>query len=1015
MGESIKLLIADDSEDDALLVIRHLKQSGLDITTQRVDTIDSLHAALKTSRWDAILCDVNMPNLNPLRALDAVRSAGIDVPFIVVSGSVPEERMAELMKAGVHDVIVKGKLSRLVPAVKREIEEAAVRRERKQIEDQLQAAIESVSEGFVLYDSDDRLVICNDAYRGMNHQMSDLIVPGMTFENLVRGGAERGQYAEAKGRIEEFVRDRVARHQACDGPFEQQLGDGHWMLVDERRTRDGGTVVIRTDITALKTAERTLQENEAFLRLIADNLPILIGYIGADDQYKFVNRTGAQWYARPVEEILGRTIEDVLGPRKFEVFRQHVDLVQSGAAQTFDLTVAYPDGVTRDVHAVYVPDRGSDGEIRGFVAMVADITDRVSMEQNLREREQFIRAVADNVADAVIAINEAGAIETFNRAAQQTFGYAEKEAIGHNVSMLIPGQYKQKHADSLARYVNTGRSSILGVGPNELSGIRKDGSAFPLEVAVEEAKIGGRRIFIGALRDITFRKKAESALRTSEEQFRSAFQAAVHGIALVGLDGKWLKVNRAVAEMLGYEVHELLGMDIQSVTHPDDLAADLDFSSQLLVGKIPSYHLEMRYIRKDGQVLSAMLSKSLVRDADGVPMHFVSQILDLTERKAIEAQFLQAQKMEAVGQLTGGVAHDFNNLLTVILGNAALLEQRLANGDAALAKNAGAIISAARRGAELTRRLLAFSRKSNLDPKVIEARELVSGMLDMMRRVLGETVEIETCFADESLNLLVDPNLLETALLNFATNARDAMPEGGTLTITLERVGFEKDDHELVPQVAPGQYVMVSVSDTGGGIPAEHRDHIFEPFFTTKEVGKGTGLGLSMVFGFVKQSGGHIDVSSEEGRGTTFRLYLPRAEAADVREEQVDGRDAHAPSGRETILVVEDESAVREIAVSILEGLGYQVIQAKDGPDALARLQEAPGVNLLFTDMIMPGGMTGRELAEQAKGRHPGLKVLYTSGYTDDALVSADKGVRLVRKPYDNTVLANEIKLALAS
>ncbi|HKJ63160.1 MAG TPA: PAS domain S-box protein, partial [Hyphomicrobiales bacterium] len=692
-----------------------------------------------------------------------VKSADIDIPFIVVSGTVPEDQLVELMKAGAHDIIVKDNLSRLTPAIQRETEEAAGRRERKRAEANLQEAIESISEGFTLYDAEDRLLIFNETFKSLYSKSADLIVTGVTFEELIRGGAERGQYEQAIGRVEDFVRERMERHRACGSPFEQQLADGRWVLIDERRTRDGGTVCVRTEITALK--------------------------------------------------------------------------------------------------------------------------------------------------------------------------------------------------------------------------------------------------------------KAENALRTSEEQFRGAFETAPHGIALLGLDGRWLKVNRAIVEMLGYEEDELLSTDSQTVTHPEDLAVDLEKIHQVLGGKISSYQMEKRYIRKDGEIVSVLLSVALIRDADGSPVHFVAQLLDLTERKEIEAQLVQAQKMEAVGQLTGGVAHDFNNLLTVILGNARLLERRMKDGEAAEVKSLGAIVGAAQRGANLIQRLLAFSRKEKSEPKAVNGRELLTGLLDMMRHAVGENIIIETTFSDGTPNLFADPNLLEGALLNLATNGRDAMPEGGTLGIAIEATRVETQDCRLASNLAPGDYVVISVSDTGCGIPAEQLKRIFEPFFTTKDVGKGTGLGLSMVFGFVKEAGGLVEVQSEVGRGTTFMLYLPVAKVAAGAQTDINGHQRPGANGHQTILVAEDEAGVRAVAVAILEDLGYRVIESENGPDALAKLDQHPSIDLLFTDIAMPGSMTGLDLATRARERAPRLKVVFTTGYdsgTNETNGVLPDGTKVLAKPYEAAELAERIKQSLS-
>ena len=437
-----------------------------------------------------------------------------------------------------------------------------------------------------------------------------------------------------------------------------------------------------------------------------------------------------------------------------------------------------------------------------------------------------------------------------------------------------------------------------------------------------------------SMKDAAVRRKgrmAHAALRESEERFRKAFETAPHGMALVSPEGTWLMANQALCGLIGYDEAELLCRDFPSVTHLDDLAEDLSFVRQVLDGTISSYQIEKRFIHKNGQPVPVLLSVSLVRDSQGDPLYFVSQVLDLTARREAEAKLLQSQKMEAVGQLTGGVAHDFNNLLTVILGNIRLLERQMSDGDALVLKQLGSASAAARRAADLTKRLLAFSRKGSLEPSLVEVAPLVISMLDLLSRALGETIEIETALVEGLAPVMVDANQLENALLNLATNARDAMDQGGTLRVSLEGYLSDEPQGPVGSDVPVGEFVVLSVSDDGSGIPAEYLERIYDPFFTTKEVGKGTGLGLSMVFGFVQQSGGHITVDSEEGQGTTFKLYLPVASTATLADSASRKATEGLPGGDETILVVEDEDGVRRFTVDLLRTLGYRVYEAGDG------------------------------------------------------------------------------------
>ena len=394
----------------------------------------------------------------------------------------------------------------------------------------------------------------------------------------------------------------------------------------------------------------------------------------------------------------------------------------------------------------------------------------------------------------------------------------------------------------------------------------------------------------------------------------------------------------------------------------------------------------------------------------------------IAQREQAEEALRQAQKMEAIGQLTGGVAHDFNNILQVILGNLSNVAHRLESGQSdldAMLRPVRAAIRGGERAAVLVAQLLAFSRRQPLQPQTLEVNRLVSGMSDLLHRTLGETVEIETVLAARLWSVLADANRLESAVLNLAVNARDAMPQGGKLTIETSNTFLDEAYAAAEEGVEPGQYVAIAVSDTGFGMPPDIIAKAFDPFFTTKGVGQGTGLGLSQVYGFIKQSGGHAKIYSEVGQGTTIKLYLPRFVADQVAATGEPAAEPRPPHGdREVILVVEDESDVRELAVFSLRELGYEVLEAADGPSALKELDARADIRLLFTDVGLPGGLNGRQLADAALARRPGLKVLFTTGYARNAIVHhgrLDPGVDLIVKPFTNVVLAARVSAALKS
>ncbi len=506
------------------------------------------------------------------------------------------------------------------------------------------------------------------------------------------------------------------------------------------------------------------------------------------------------------------------------------------------------------------------------------------------------------------------------------------------------------------------------------------------------------------------------ALRESEARFRAAFATAPHGMGLNKPNGRWLKVNAALCTMLGYTEEELLDTDFQTITHPDDLEADMAFMDQLLDGTIPSFQMPKRYIRKDGKVMPILLSVALIRDEHGQPLYTVAQILDLTLQKEAEQRLMQAQKMEAVGQLTGGLAHDFNNLLAIVLGNLQLLEREVSGNEKAQRRTASAM-QAAQRGAQLTQRLLAFSRRQILQAEVSDPNSHIIGMTELLHRSIGENIELKTSLCDRGWLINVDSNQLEMAILNLAVNARDAMPDGGELTIETSNVTLDARYAEAYPDVGPGEYFAVSVSDSGTGMPEDILAQVFEPFFTTKDVGQGSGLGLSMVFGFAKQSLGHVDLHSMEGYGTTVTIYLPRetTSVADMEPTTGTHREDY-PAGHETILVVEDNEAVRDVSVSMLEALGYLVLQAENGMEALAMLARRGDIALVFTDIVMPHGMTGTDLAAVAKAKYPELRFVLTSGFAEAALTrQIDELVScaFLAKPFKMSDLAMIIRKAL--
>jgi len=506
--------------------------------------------------------------------------------------------------------------------------------------------------------------------------------------------------------------------------------------------------------------------------------------------------------------------------------------------------------------------------------------------------------------------------------------------------------------------------------------------------------------------------EAEQQQRRRESVLRQRiFDTSLDLILVCDRRSTLMQVSPSCQTVLGYRPDEMIGRAARQFLHDEDVGNTRNEMRAARLGGVMR-NFECRYVHKTGRAVP--LTWSGVWSESDQQYFFIGR--DMTGRLKLEQQLRQAQKMEAIGQLTGGIAHDFNNILAVIIGMAELTAAGVA-GNPQLSTTVQQIDDAAERGVQLVQRMLAFARKQPLEPRVLDANESVKRAAAMLERTLGEDINLRTALADGLWPALMDPSQLEDAILNLAVNARDAMPKGGRLMIETANVHLDEDYAAQNAEVQPGDYVAVIVTDTGTGMPPHVIEHVFEPFFTTKEVGRGTGLGLSMVYGFVKQSRGHVKIYSEIGHGTSVKLYFPRTNQKAASATHADAGSADGlPSGHETILVVEDDAAVRSVAVSILQGLGYQVYQAADGKSALNILHSTDHIDLLFTDMIMPNGISGHDLVQTARLLRPRMQFLLTSGYSEQFLAlrdDANQDVQLLSKPYRREKLASAVRSAL--
>lgn len=691
-------------------------------------------------------------------------------------------------------------------------------------------------------------------------------------------------------------------------------------------------------------------------------------------------------------------------------------------------------------------DRDETGAAKTFSGVLLDMEERRKTERALKDVTRRLEAILDNTREAVFLMNEDQHCVYANRSAELLTGYKFEEMRGRPLHDVVhhkkpDGSHYPIEECPIDRAFPT-RAQMSG---EELF-VAPDGSFYPVAFTASPM-LNDRGKPVGTVieaRDISDEKAAEAEQRETQERYRLAVKATNDAIWDWDLTTNQVQWNEAIETLFGYSLGDVGSTGdwwIEHI-HPDDRARIDQSIHAVIEGSESHWTAEYRFLDANGKPIHVYDRGFVIRNDECEAVRMIGAMLDLTERRRAEdalkelnhelerrvteeveerakaeEALRQAQKMEAVGQLTGGIAHDFNNLLTIVTGNIDMADRALrgsSDPDPRLQRALGNALKGAERAAALTQRLLAFSRRQPLEPKPLDADRLVSGMSDLVQRALGETIKLEVVTSPGLWRAEADPNQLEAAILNLSVNARDAMPQGGTLTIETANARLDEAYSADHAEVAPGQYVVIAVTDTGQGMSKETLTRVFEPFFTTKDVGKGTGLGLSMVYGFTKQSGGHVKIYSEEGHGTTVKLYLPRL-VNDITDDIEIARDESVDLSRsqETILVVEDDEDVRSYTVECLHELGYRVLDAHDGPAALRVLESENdrSIDLLFTDVVMPG-MTGRELADIVRDLQPEIKVLYTSGYTRDAIVHGgrlDEGVEMISKPFTYQSLARKV------
>ncbi len=1023
--EQKKILVVDNNRVMVKLMTTFLEREGHEVVGVE-DAFDALDA-LRSFTPQIIYLDLIMPKIGGDNLCKIFRTIPqLDNCYIAIISATAMEQPIDISRLGADACIAKGPFAKMTHHILETIAESSghrkipVKSEVRGIENLisrqitkellrqnkcLQTILESISQG-VLITTDNRVFYANAA---------TLSLLQVTMERLLGSYLDEILDPACWEMLVPFIRfDGAGIPNDTDDTY-IKIHDRH--VIPKCLTMQGDNnnqIILLTDITDIKQTQRELLQEEERWKTTFDAMADPVSLVMSDGTIERCNQAFAALLGNDIATLQGKKCYELI--HRTKTFIKGCPLIRtrkSNVREQMELSLG------ENIYLITVdPLKSHDGQVSGFIQIMRDITEQKHAAAVSRRFELLVTHNRDIIF--FIRYDDLRIMEV-NEAAIKAYGYSREQLLSMTVDQLrtpdtlemVPGQMEKAY-----------KFGILFEAVHCCS----DGSTFPVEVSSRGESIDGTRTLISVVRDITERKRAEEALMHSEERLSQIARCVPDLIWTMDFSGRFTYVNSAVERFYGWTVEEFLNLTFHDTVTPQQaLKVEAMISEELAKTTALNYDrnwvrtFESEKIRKDGSILLAEVSATLLWSDDGKPTGIIGTTRDITERKReeeeklqLQGQLLHAQKMETVGRLAGGVAHDFNNMLSVILGHIELALTQCSPSEA-IYSDLKTIQDSALRSADLTRQLLAFARKQTVAPKILDLNDIVSSMLKMLKRLIGEDIELAWYPCAGRLLAKIDPSQLDQLLVNLCVNSRDAIAGVGKVTIETGKEVFDKDYCSVHSDFLPGEYVMLAVSDNGSGMDSETCEHLFEPFFSTKETGKGTGLGLSTVYGIVRQNDGFIHVDSEIGRGTTFKIFLPN-QAGEQESIHRDGELKQEIYGNETILLVEDEPRILSMIEKMLKPRGYTILPAATPGEAIRLANDHTGeIHLLITDVVMPN-INGYELAKRILSIYPNLRCLFMSGYTANVIAHhgvLDEGVHFIEKPFAMKQLTSKIREVL--